>query len=182
MSKWNKFYQNRIGDSYLIYAAKRYSPFIDVLQKAVREKQATRVGEFGCGIGTITKLMEKSSLTFTLIDNDEEILALTEYQFHTKVDRQKHDILIPIEKKFDIIHSHGVLEHFTPNEVKQIIDNQLKISPCLIHYVPSDKYDYRSFGDERLLSKEEWNGLIHPTEIIEFNNGYDLILIWKNGL
>jgi hypothetical protein len=44
--------------------------------------------------------------------------------------------------------------------------------------VPGEKYKEPSFGDERLLSIEKWMDL-NPTDIIEFNEGFDLILYWK---
>ena len=88
---------------------------------------------------------------------------------------------MPLElyTEYNIIHSHGVLEHFEDHEIHEILHYQKAISPLLIHYVPSDKYTYKSFGDERLLSKEYWKENFNPTEIIEFNSGYDLILKWR---
>jgi len=181
---WYEFYKNKCNEQYYQYICSKYYRFIYEIFEHLKDNMS--IGEFGCGIGNITKMLIKyNPYSFhNLIDSSSSILDLANNHLRNtngRYDLTQWDILEPYKIKFDLIHSHGVLEHFSNQDITKIINNQLAISPLLIHYVPSDKYDYKSFGDERLLPKEYWRREFKPTEIIEFNNGYDLILKWRKN-
>jgi len=179
--KWNDFYHNRLGESYRKYVEQRYSPFINEIVREMVGKQV--VVETGCGIGTITKILHKivREQDYLVLDNNREMLNLTVKNLGEIVGLKvaQFDIQNKLDRKVDILHSHGVLEHLSIEGIKKCIANQLAICKTLIHYVPSSKYNYKSFGDELLLSANEWRGLVSPDRVIEFNNGYDLILKWN---
>jgi len=80
-------------------------------------------------------------------------------------------------KEFDIVFSHGVLEHFNNDEIKIILDQCRDCSAISISYVPSNLYEVSSRGGERLMSVKEWLTIYPFKDIIEFNEGKDLILI-----
>lgn len=75
--------------------------------------------------------------------------------------------------------THGVLEHFSTEDVRSIIEgyNGNDLVRGHIHYVPTDKYTTPSFGDERLCSVEGWVDLVNPSRYIVDNCGKDLYLI-----
>lgn len=180
MKTWFEFYKDKCYDGYFQYVSKKYYPFIKEVSKHI--KPFMKIGEFGCGMGNITKaLMDyQPNAFYHLIDNSNSMLDLAEKNIDTfNISIKCWDILSEYPLTFDVIHSHGVLEHFNDTEIKIIIENQLNICDTLIHYVPSNKYNYKSFGDERLLTKEYWQYRFNPSEVIEFNDGYDLILIWR---
>ena len=171
MSKWSEYYLSRLGNSYKQYVAKRYKPFVDILNNT----GATTYAEFGCGIGTITCLINKGK--HILIDRDLDILNLAEINTcyrHLYIQSNIKDIEI---NKVDVIHSHGVLEHLDNKTILDVVAKQKKSSKIGIHYVPTDKYTTKSFGDERLMSVETWCRLVKPKETILFNDDKDLILI-----
>ena len=49
--------------------------------------------------------------------------------------------------------------------------------PNSIHYVPLDKYEKPSFGDERLLPYKYWLDLVTPKCWMLFNDDHDLMFI-----
>lgn len=177
MNTWLGFYQNKLNKNYLSNLEDKYTFFISLLKTEMEGKQT--IAEFGCGISNITKLIMNNNSEFSVIDNNTNMLKLSRSNLNKNINYILLDITKRYNKNFDLIHSHGVLEHLSINNIKKSIGNQLKISNNLFHYVPSNKYNYKSFGDELLLSKEQWKGLVNPDEIIEFNNGYDLILKWR---
>jgi len=179
MNKWFEFYKNRINNfSYEEYFKKRYSPYLAYLNDNIRPNM--KLGEFGCGTSLVTKLIWNKHCKFTVTDNNLQMLELTSTNLKNfKVKKCLIDIQKPIKDKFDLIYSHGVLEHFDPNNIDIIISNQLKICSHLVHYVPTIKYEKPSFGDERLWSHKYWLNRFKPTQSIHFNNDYDLILIWR---
>lgn len=186
---WFNFYKNRVNSSYLEYAEKRYSTMIDFIVSYLPEKDGTAV-EAGCGIGTISRLVKKRNKdTFILgFDNCEHMLKLANANVQEDIWLLKRDILtytgpalwdkVSEDKRSDVAYSHGVLEHFTDDEIRTIISNQKQYAKNIVHYVPSSKYKVLSFGDERLMSSEEWTEICSPKEIIKFNDDYDLLLIW----
>jgi trans-aconitate methyltransferase len=155
----------------------RYKPFLDYIVS----QHPTTIAEMGCGAANITKLLvDKIDSQHFCLDADGDMLHLAERSISSNIKYTKGDIReFRTTQKFDVIHSHGVLEHLSDDDIKKTINNQLKMSNKLIHYVPSHKYEVKSFGDERLLTVDQWKKLHKPTNILEFNNGFDYILIWE---
>jgi hypothetical protein len=89
------------------------------------------------------------------------------------------DARYPTGRLPDVIHSHGLLEHFSDEDIRKIIKASCNDGArVIVHYVPSDRYEQPSFGDERLMSAGQWHEIVAPHNIIEFNDGYDLALVW----
>lgn len=174
-----------MNDKYFDYLCNKYEKFIcDILNSIVINNYNVII-EAGCGICSITR---------SLIEQDPERVYIGLDKSKKMLDLSLHNLLaIPNKENFtlaqcdivkeqycgDLVHSHGVLEHFSDKQIQKIICYQRKNFKELIHYVPSYKYKTPSFGDERLLTINQWKKICNPNEIIEFNDGYDLILKWK---
>lgn len=188
MTKWSQFYNGRNCDSYRKYFEVKYRKFIDMIVDKASGYEIPFIHEVACGMGNTTRfiannpMMNKSVLSAS--DNDPEMLIMAAQNlFNCGVDNialMKEDAFSigSNGESYDIIHSHGFIEHFTDDEILTLINAQLACCEHAIHYVPGDKYKEPSFGDERLLSVEKWMEL-NPTDIIEFNEGFDIILYWK---
>lgn len=176
---WKEFYKSRVTSvEYENYFIDKYSIFLDTLDCQVGKSFL----EVGCGTGLVTKLIYHPKRTFTLMDKDREMLGLAQDRLRPlPISYICKDIRIPLHQKYDVIYSHGVLEHLSLTECKRIIRNQLSVSNTLVHYVPTDGYKTPSFGDENLLPKEVWDGTLSPTKSIAFNEFKDLLLIWEKG-
>jgi trans-aconitate methyltransferase len=176
MSKWSDFYAKRVGDSYTKYARQRYAPHIEAIQSLIKPNMT--VTEVGCGIGTITKcLFSKGNIRYVATDLDPDMLSLAKRNLGTGVSVRRWSAFVPLEA--DIIHGHGLLEHFYDNEIERIIAAHARKARCAVHYVPGAAYKSPSFGDERLLTAADWKRIAHPDKIIEFNDGYDYCLMWN---
>jgi 2-polyprenyl-3-methyl-5-hydroxy-6-metoxy-1,4-benzoquinol methylase len=176
-NKWFDFYKHRVNNAYEEYFNKKYSVFLNYLKLHIKPNY--NVLEIGCGTSLVTKYLYKNNINFKVIDNNRNMLELSSINLkNKKVINEIFDIRNQLKGKYDVIYSHGVLEHFNPNPLHQIIKNQLKVCKFLVHYVPSEKYQTPSFGDEMLLNKKGWKELANPDKIIGFNNDFDLILIW----
>lgn len=175
MSNWSEYYNSRVGDSYPIYCEVRYKEF---LQQLFVDKELS-IREEGCGIGTISKILSQNGFNnLSAFDNDDDQLKLANINT-TNVTLFKADIVNAQLNKVDMIHSHGVLEHFKDVDIQKIINRQRKDAKKVVHYVPTNGYSIPSFGDERLLSIPYWVDNFKPTSIIPFNNNKDLVLIWN---
>ncbi len=177
MKSWKEFYSNKLNKEYQYYIQTRYSPYINFLNQL----KGNSFLEIGCGISSITKLIYDKNKKFIISDKSSKMLHLSNINLkELKVQSKIINAIKFIDNRVDVIHSHGMLEHLTPNQMKQSVECSLRQCKTLVHYVPSNKYNYKSFGDELLISPKEWGELVDPSEIIEFNNGFDLILIWEN--
>lgn len=182
LSRWADFYRDRVNQSYFEHIQRKYEPFINAIADEVLP--AMKVVELGCGIGSITKalIMKQRMVEYCVVDSDKEMLALTHNNLNMSGMQVKY-LLSDIRQDCwwgDVAHSHGVLEHFSNEDIRAIIKKQREQYEVLLHYVPSYLYVEPSFGDERLMTPENWHDICKPDEIIEFNGGFDLILKWKS--
>ena len=62
--------------------------------------------------------------------------------------------------EFDVAFSQGFFEHFADEDIARLLAEQLRVARTVVFSVPNDLYGQQDFGDERLLSKEEWDRLL----------------------
>lgn len=73
--------------------------------------------------------------------------------------------------EYDVIFHQGVLEHFSDDEIREILSQQLAIGRRVVFSVPSVFYPFeKEFGNERNLSLEEWEGILadYPVERLTY--------------
>lgn len=196
MKPWYDIYKERMNEEYKDHIKRKYAGFLDQIMQSFDGfmfRDSLTIGEMGCGAANISRVLsEKMSdmTSFILVDNCPKMMSLAmENMTDTKSiflnksildDEFDYGISFDMEGVFNIIHSHGVLEHFTDSEIREII--RIQKNCCngpLLHYVPSNKYKTPSRGDERLMTPAQWQEICNPDEIIELNNGFDLVLKWE---
>lgn len=186
MCAWTDFYEGRLLDSgYKEYVAERYGPFIQDIVSQM--KSGDRVIEVGCGLGTITKILTEYAgrpfVGFRAFDLSPDMVHYARLNLRGKGHEYPvdvHDVRFPTRFKPDIVHSHGLLEHFNDEGVEAILAAHREDGARVaIHYVPGEKYEKPSFGDERLLPLAEWVKKFEPSWAFDFNEGYDYCLAWK---
>lgn len=176
---WPEFYKDRLNNEYLSYAKERYADHINAIDCNLRVGDS--VHEIACGTGTITAaLMQRHRpfCAFEMSDYSDEMMDMAAIRLPHVV-TFKHDALhggLPISA--DIVHSHGLLEHFSDAEIRRIIQNH-SATRLQVHYVPGE-YPVPSYGDERLMPLSKWVEICQPTTTITFNDGKDYCLIFRN--
>lgn len=180
MSPWAKFYTGRDNASYLAYAKERYRPFISAVASHILPGDF--VLELGAGVGTITKALVDmaswpSDIAFAATDTDKDQLERLARRFEGS-----HVLTSQLDAKAleccaDVVHSHGMLEHFNDDDIRQVIDAH-RDARAQVHYVPG-LYERPTFGDERLMSVDQWWKICKPSEIITFNEGLDYALVFE---
>ena len=149
-----------------------------------------RTLETGCGTGYCSMFMSFLNAESYAFDNSEEVLdQIQKVNKHLKSNVQinKGDIFNENSYQnapYDVIFHQGVLEHFTDTQIKEIIDLQLKYCQYLIFSVPSILFPYKVFGDERLMSLEQWESLLDNYNIIElrYYAGQHIIAVIKGQI
>ena len=155
MKSWKEIYEERLNDVYRQHIRTKYGPFINLIHEVATIGEHGSFVELGCGAGNITRELHAmdSDAHYTMVDIDMDMLFLV---------KKNTEHMSPVLMLMDIscaeiflshravIHSHGVLEHLSDQQIKHIINTARKHGPQ-IHYVPSSKYEVPSRGDERLL-------------------------------
>lgn len=191
MQSWYDFYKNRMNERYLKHLTRKYG----FLVNSVAETGYENYVEIGCGAGNITRLVRElqgSEANYILVDKCPKMLSLSlennqHYNCSFKIldVRSKHTNGFLYTDGFNdnetLVHSHGLLEHFSNDDILDIVSTADSISKEQFHYVPSDKYDEPSFGDERLMSPKQWEAILSlqgalKCDIKEFNEGKDLLI------
>ncbi|NCD07417.1 MAG: class I SAM-dependent methyltransferase [Spirochaetia bacterium] len=190
---WEEYYKDRVNN--VVYLQKfyhKYKPFLDTV--ALKINSSDIVYCIGGGIGTELKALLRyypknifAGKLFYVVDNSWEMLQMASINL-SKVSNSIHYLqadLLDIHpeisdlikaESYSLVISHGVLEHFTNKEIASIIKS---FPTPQVHYVPLNKYNTPSFGDERLLTQNYWNNSIlkgFKKELESFNDEYDLII------
>lgn len=175
-SSWSNFYQDRINSSYQHYFEQRYKPMLDVISQT---EDIFCVREEGVGIGSITKaLLNKDNFKlYCGYDFDSRMTKLARTNVPGVLFYVDSILNHTSKRHADLAITHGVLEHFSNEQIKQVFERYNREGIKSIHYVPLDKYEQPSFGDERLLPYQHWLKLVNPKDYILFNDDYDLLLI-----
>jgi trans-aconitate methyltransferase len=180
VKSWYEIYSERMNSRYTQHVADRYAPFIQELY----EVRATSATEIGCGAGNITRILREMKdlpgFHYGLIDSCPKMLSLAvENNQALNCAFMCADVRELIQSDVDLIHSHGLLEHFDDSDIRHIVKMCRMASPIQIHYVPGIKYEKSSRGDERLMDVSEWANILQglgKLTVKTFNDGYDYIL------
>lgn len=190
LKDWGEYYCDRVNNNEYENKFKiKYDYFLKKISNKIKFNNII-ISEYGCGIGSIYKALTNSQYIkfkykYRMFDNNisqlksakENLSKINKYEY--EIDYA--DILKPYNNFSDIIVGHGVLEHFSDYKLDIILKNQSKNANVVIHYVPSDKYNYRSYGDERLLSIDKWSKIFkkhfNNVEVTTFNNELDICIV-----
>lgn len=61
---------------------------------------------------------------------------------------------------FDVVFSQGFFEHFPDDAIARLLHEQSRVARHVVLSVPNRSYAVRDFGNERLLSRLEWEKLL----------------------
>lgn len=180
MKTWYEIYRDRMNESYRDHFATKYAPFLQDLYGS----GAQVFTEIGCGAGNVTRLLREMldtrASTHNLIDSCPRMLGLAlENNSSLNCTFRCADVLSIVLPKSDLVHSHGLLEHFSDNNIRRIVAHGFEAAPSQVHYVPSVEYKTPSRGDERLLSPKQWRQILYglgAVDVQQFNNGLDLVI------
>lgn len=177
-----KYYASEIlryggEEEYILAKAREKKPLID---KVIKYSKNGKILEAGSGTSVNSIYLSRLGYKVTCADNDEEMISLA--RKIAKSDQIKFlnvDILnLDLEDRVDVVFSHGVLEHFSDEEIRKIINKELDLGDYLIFSIPSNFFNASDAinGDERFLSRNKWRKIINRSEgeiVEEFSYFYD---------
>ncbi|HIG96329.1 TPA: class I SAM-dependent methyltransferase [Candidatus Woesearchaeota archaeon] len=121
--------------------------------------------EVGSGTGVMTIFLSHLGYDVVSIDNNEVVLKKAQKNnkhYNGTVKFKFGDAFkIPFKNgSFDMAISQGFFEHFNNEEIKKLLDEQLRVArKSVLISVPNSYYPVLDRGDERLRPLEWWLGL-----------------------
>lgn len=192
---WNKYFGSFI---YPYGVFRGYKKFVSEIKKNW-PKNGGRILELGSGSGRISfwfsEILPVSEIV--LVDFNKKLLAKNKKIFggkNIKVKFLQEDIRkLDLNEKFDLIHSSGVLEHFSPTDQERIVTihkKHLNENGWVISYVPTPEPFYRfwrsleefvkiwRFHDETPFRKPEFKKLFddHGFKVLDSNKVWNYYL------
>lgn len=165
---WGHFYSESGDEEYYGQHVEIHSEFLE----AVLSDNPKKLLEAGCGSGIMSVYFSKKGIISTALDRDEQVLQIAEssaQKLGGSVNFKPGDIFdLPFkDNEFDAVFSQGVLEHFEGRLVQKAVAEQLRVAPTVWISVPTKYYNHQDFGDERLMTKEDWLDILSKICVCE---------------
>jgi ubiquinone/menaquinone biosynthesis C-methylase UbiE len=163
---WSQIYASPINVEQFLENICIHKDFIGEILNSRPE----RIIEVGCGSASLSIFLSHFKCSVTAVDNIDEILdnaKISSDSFNGKVLFKKADAFnLPFENNsFDIAFSQGVIEHFSNVDIFKFLKEQLRVAEKVIFSVPSRFYNHLDFGNERLLTKKQWERILSNFKI-----------------
>ena len=144
----------------------------------VKKYSDKNIIECGSGTSVVSIYLATLGYNVTAIDIEDNVIKLAKSlakDYYKVIDN--YNSQIHFEKKtifdlgyekdsFDVAFSNGVLEHFSDDEIIQIIKQQLYVAKTVIVGIPTKYFDSSEakYGNERVLELSYWRHLIKKAE------------------
>ena len=157
---WADHYRECCGNEVLLVGnIMHHTRFIEELAKWV--KVGSRVLEVGSGTGVIGWPLAQAGVKVVSLDNEQEILDMAKVNAKlvgASIEYVFGDALsLPYEDgEFDLVYSHGLLEHFPDDELAKVVSEHRRVGKMVVVGMPLLGCTEGAFGNERWLTEAEW--------------------------
>lgn len=174
-SNWGKIYQADVDKKggnipYVLGKINKKKKLINLIKKYANKT----IIECGSGTSVVSIYLASLGYNVTAIDIEEDVIKLSKKlakdyfesinDNKAKLNFEKKSIFELGYKKdsFDVAFSNGVLEHFTDEEIVEIIKQQLFTAKITIVGIPTKYFSPKEakYGNERVLELSYWRKLI----------------------
>lgn len=178
ITDWNRYHKRtRISQNFLWVVWRAYAGLL----RGIRFQEPIKIIELGCGTGyntlQMTQLFQVDKVT--LVDFNLSVLNDAQRRLSC-LNCEKEFLLrdlfnLDLNEKYHIVHSQGLLEHYTPDEQRRLIclhRDLLTSNGITVILVPTPNLPYRLwrgfleklnlwiYPDETAISKEEFKTVL----------------------
>jgi ubiquinone/menaquinone biosynthesis C-methylase UbiE len=158
---WAHYYEGRVTWRSFRYNLTGHLPFF----RRVLWPRPHMALEVGTGTATMTALVGYCGVRTTSLDLQRPILERgrdTLRRFHSGAGLVQGDAFnLPFaDAAYDVAFSQGFFEHFEDADIEKLLREQARVARRVVFSVPNAAYGVQDFGNERLLSKRQWDEMI----------------------
>jgi len=164
VKKWAAMYENVCGSRRLLEGnIMTHAPFVAEIARLV--KAGDSLLEVGSGTGVLAWPIAQSGVAVTSLDNDPEVLWMALLNCLTlgaNIELKEGDAFaIPFpDNSFTVAYSHGLLEHFSDDDIHKLIAEQFRVAPIVVVGVPLVGNKGIALGNERWMTVSEWENIL----------------------
>ena len=173
--QWSGFYESIDIESEIKSQEHVHKEFVST----ITDLSPKALLEVGTGAGAISFSMarDKNAL-IVVLDNDIRILK------NIKANAKRLGLnVLPVcadafnlpfkDNVFVVSFSQGLMEHFEDRDIGIILKEKIRVSSDSAFFsVPNNYYKHKDFGNERLLSRGEWEKRLTGFSLLESKNYY----------
>lgn len=173
MKTWEEYYRSEVTLHFYLDNIRNHTPYLE----AILDGGSQKIVEVGVGTGTLTTFLSQMADDVLGVDNDPAVLQRAEAvgrQYRGRARwkqadafRLARDLGVEAEvaagrKPFDVAATQGLLEHFSDEDIRKLLREQLRVAKRVVASVPSKWYPQRDVGNERLMTPDEWRRILEP--------------------
>lgn len=136
----------------------------------IMEQRPKKLLEIGSGTGAMSIFLSWLGVDVTSVDIEPAVteqarVANSEMNGTAKFEVGDGFHLAYPDDSFDAVFHQGLFEHFSNEDIQAMVREQLRVAPKLIVSVPNHLYPKQDYGNERLMTKKQWEQIFSPFKI-----------------
>ena len=165
---WSHYYHEPLTLKSLLGNLYGQRDFLD----AIAETKAQTILEVGSGSGGMAIFLSWLGLGVTSIDIEASVTQKATAE-NKRLNGSASFVVadgfnLPFTPhQFDLAIHQGLLEHFSNEDIHRLLDEQLRVAKQVLFSVPNANYMRQDFGNERLMTKAQWEAILSPYRIIQ---------------
>ena len=165
---WSDMYGRHMSQEEIAENIDNHKGFLDVVMAG----NPSKVVEVGAGSGVMAAYFSERVDEVVSVDNDKEVLEYAEKNCRRlggDVDFREEDAfnMSFSDNSFDVAFSQGFFEHFSDDDIRTLLKEQLRVAKEVVFSVPTAYYRNRDFGNERLLSAGKWRDILKDFNVVD---------------
>lgn len=165
---WDKYYEQEVTIPKLLSNLYGQKEFL----AEIVERGKDQILEIGTGTGAMSIFLAWLGFSVTSVDINSKIIELAKQvarKLNARVTFEVADAFhLPFpDNSFSLVFHQGLLEHFSDEQIHELIREHLRVASQVILSVPNHWYPRRDFGDERLMTKAQWERILSPFHIVK---------------
>lgn len=167
--RWRQYFERQgvFGPSWLAEAVDHWR-FNETLHGMIMRHipRPAKILDVGCGPAFSDLYLTAAGYQVTGVDNDESVITIArEFASRLNIPTELHLCdafhLDPFYKKFDLVYSCGVLEHFDRDVTVQLLEEQSRCARKVLIQIPTRFTAYTApLTDERIYTVKELKTIV----------------------